>query len=161
MNKLSENWLTSPRLSEIKVEYNSTSMETCHPALTTPDKVDDYLRAIWNMNLIEIHEEFYVLLMNGNRNCLGWSMISRGGRSSTIVDVQQVVTLALLTNASSVILAHNHPSGNLKPSSADIKLTKKIAKGLQFMGLTLDDHLIIGRSDYYSFSADGQLQKML
>lgn len=157
MKNLFEDWLKSPHLSEIKVDYASSQSDDSRPSLTCPDDVNRYLRKVWNLNTIEIQEEFYVLLLNGNKKCIGWTMTSRGGKTATVVDVQQIITIALLTNASSIIIAHNHPSGTLRASTSDMNLTQRIKKALKIMGLELDDHIIITREDYFSFRSAGQL----
>lgn len=157
MKTLFEDWLKSPQLSEVRVDYVSSQADDCRPSLTCPDDANRYLRKVWNLNTIEIQEEFYVLLLNGNKKCIGWTMTSRGGKKATIVEVQQIVTIALLTNAASIIIAHNHPSGTLSPSTADINLTQRIIKALKIMGLELDDHIILTREDYFSFRSAGRL----
>ena len=160
MNLFSENWHVSPYLAEVRVQYRSKVADHSRPQLCSPEDAYRYLREIWNMDVIEIQEEFYVLLLNNSRKCLGWTKISMGGKTSTIVDPPQIIAIALLTNASSIIISHNHPSGKLKPSTADINLTKRIGQALKIMGLRLDDHIIITRDDYYSLNNEGQLRSL-
>ena len=81
--------------------------------------------------------------------------MSKGGVSGTFVDAKLVFSVALKCNASSIIIAHNHPSSNLNPSEADKSLTKKLKSAGQFLDITLLDHLIITKDGYYSFSDDG------
>ena len=83
--------------------------------------------------------------------------ISKGGISGTVVDNRLIFRQALQHYASSIILAHNHPSGNLKPSQADIRITKKIKQAGEFMDIKLLDHLIITSSSYYSFGDEGMI----
>lgn len=101
------------------------------------------------------HEEFWVLFLNNSNKIISKSQLSKGGITGTIVDVRIVFKLALETRATSLILCHNHPSGNLQPSEADKEITKKI----KFAGESLDvkvlDHLIITESKYYSFVDEG------
>ena len=151
MEKLSERWAVNPQLDEVELVYRTSTENANKPQLSSPEEVSDYLRSIWNQDHIELQEEFYVLLFNNAMRVLGWSKISSGGRSATIVDVSYIVQLAVLSNASSVIIAHNHPSGTLKPSTADINLTKRIQNALQILSITLKDHIILSRQGYYSF----------
>ena len=151
MNNISDNWTVDPHLQEVELVYRSTVDHSGKPQLCSPSEVHEYLKSIWNTDRIEHQEEFYVILLNNSMNVLGWSRISTGGRSATIVDVSYIVQLAALSNASSVIVAHNHPSGLLRPSSADINLTNRIQKALNILSINLNDHIIICRQGYYSF----------
>lgn len=151
MENLSDNWILGPHTAEVKVQYSTKDLDCERPVLCTPGEVEGYLRAIWNHDILEVREEFMVLFFNTDRRCLGWSKISMGGRKATVVEPSQVLVLALLTNASSVIVAHNHPGGNLKPSISDIHLTKQLYDGLFLIGLQLDDHIILTKNGYYSF----------
>ncbi len=101
------------------------------------------------------HEEFWVLYMTRSNNIIKTECISRGGISGTVVDVRLILKPAIEYLASSIILAHNHPSGNLKPSQEDIRLTKKINDASKLLDISLQDHLIIGDQAYYSFADEG------
>jgi DNA repair protein RadC len=103
------------------------------------------------------HEEFWVLLLNRANIPLALKMVGSGGVSSTLVDVKIVLKLAIEHLASAVIIAHNHPSGNLTPSEADLKLTKKIKAGCDAVDIPLIDHLIVTDKGYYSFCDEGEL----
>ncbi len=96
-------------------------------------------------------EEFWALFLNQKNNLVYKAQISRGGIASTLVDVRVLFKLALEHMAVSIIVAHNHPTGNLKPSEADIKLTNNIKKAGEILNITLLDHLIIGEQDFFSF----------
>jgi DNA repair protein RadC len=82
-------------------------------------------------------------------------LISKGGQSGTIADPKIIFKTALEQNAAYIILAHNHPSGNLKPSTEDVRLTKKLVEGGKMMDLLVVDHLIITDKGYYSFADEG------
>ena len=101
------------------------------------------------------HEEFWVIYLNKKNELVKKLNISKGGIDGTIADTKIIFKHAIEQLASAIILCHNHPSGNLKPSQADIKLTKKLKE----TGLMLDtpvlDHLIIGEKDYFSFADEG------
>lgn len=103
------------------------------------------------------HEEFWVIYMNRSNTVIKVECISKGGISGTIVDTRLVLKPAVEILASSFILVHNHPSGNLKPSEADIKLTKQINEASKLFDIILQDHLIIGDNAYYSFADEGIL----
>lgn len=103
------------------------------------------------------HEEFYVLLLSRFNRIIGHECISRGGVSGTVADAKLIFLPALQKLASGIILAHNHPSGNLRPSRPDIALTQKIKSGAEVLDLTLFDHIIITDGGYYSFADDGLL----
>jgi DNA repair protein RadC len=103
------------------------------------------------------HEEFWVLLLNRGNQILERVNISKGGVSQTVVDSKIVFKMAIDKLASSIILCHNHPSGNLKPSDADIQLTKKLKEAGRILDLPILDHLIIADNTYFSFADEGLL----
>jgi DNA repair protein RadC len=103
------------------------------------------------------HEEFWILLMNQANHIVGKSLISKGGVSGTVVDSKMVFKPALDALASGIILVHNHPSGNLKPSQQDIDLTRKLAQAGRLLDITVHDHVIITNGNYYSFADMGML----
>ncbi len=103
------------------------------------------------------HEEFWILLCNRASKVTHKQFIGRGGIHSVVVDARIVLKCALEHLASSVILCHNHPSGNLKPSSEDIKLTKQVKDAAALFEITIADHLIIGDNNYFSFADEGIL----
>tara|TARA_B100000809_G_scaffold245633_1_gene272786 strand:+ start:1333 stop:2028 length:696 start_codon:yes stop_codon:yes gene_type:complete len=98
------------------------------------------------------HEEFWVIYLNRNNEILKQENISKGGVSGTIADSKIIFKRAIEALASAMILCHNHPSGNLKPSNADIQLTKKLKEAGNMLDIPVLDHLIIGEKDYFSFS---------
>ena len=102
------------------------------------------------------HEEFWILLMNRSNLVIGRELVSSGGVSGTVVDAKMVFRKALeKSGATSIILCHNHPSGNLKPSQADIILTKKLKKAGEVLDITVFDHLIVSEQGYFSFVDEG------
>ncbi|MDC7997607.1 RadC family protein [Gilvibacter sediminis] len=98
------------------------------------------------------HEEFWVLFLNNAHGVLARSKISSGGYTGTLVDVRIILKKALLAKAVGMILVHNHPSGTLKPSQADIALTQKIVKAAKAIDVTVLDHLIVTEKAYFSFA---------
>ena len=103
------------------------------------------------------HEEFWVLLLNKANKIIGSEKISAGGTDATLVDAKVLFRKAIEGQAVSIILCHNHPSGNLKPSQADVDLTKKLKQGGEIVGVQVLDHLIIADGKYYSFADEGTL----
>ncbi len=99
---------------------------------------------------IEIFESFFIVLLNRANETIGWAKISQGGVAGTIADPIIIAKYAIDTLASSVILAHNHPSGNLNPSPADINLTINVQDGLKLFNVRVLDHLILTKNRYYS-----------
>ena len=103
------------------------------------------------------HEEFWILYLNNANNILQKAQISKGGITGTLVDVRLVIKKALEIGATSLILAHNHPSGTLKPSKADLALTKKMTLAANSLDLKVLDHLIITEKAYFSFADENLL----
>lgn len=103
------------------------------------------------------HEEFWVLLLNRSNRVMDNIRISQGGISGTVIDVRLILKHALDRLASALILCHNHPSGNLKPSEADVRITSKIAEASKTMDIQLLDHIIIADNSYFSFSDEGMI----
>lgn len=103
------------------------------------------------------HEEFWILILNRANFVKGKLMISKGGQSGTVVDSKIIFKIALENNAASIILAHNHPSGNTKPSAEDIKVTKRLVEAGKMMDMPILDHLIITDKLFFSFADEGLL----
>ena len=101
------------------------------------------------------HEEFWVLYLNNSNKVLHKSQLSKGGMTGTIVDVRIIFKTALECNATSLILTHNHPSGKLQASNADIEITKKLKIAGQQMDILVLDHVIITENGFYSFNDEG------
>ena len=110
----------------------------------------------FHANLSDNHyEEFWILLLNRANKIIKKVLISEGGISGTVADPKRIFKTAIENNASSIILCHNHPSGNLKPSEADIKLTKKLKEAGTLLDIGVLDHIIMGEEKFYSFADEG------
>jgi DNA repair protein RadC len=142
-------------VAEIRVSYstNNTSKIKVNSVL----KAYELLLSSWDSNIIELQEEFKILLLNRANEVLGIYPLSKGGISGTVVDVRLIFAVALKCNASGLILSHNHPSGKLVPSDADVTLTRKIKKCADLLDVNLIDHIIVTRAGYYSFTNEGKL----
>jgi DNA repair protein RadC len=103
------------------------------------------------------HEEFWVIYLSRNNSVIKLECISKGGVSGTVVDTKLIMKPGIECLASAIILAHNHPSGNLQPSHQDISLTKKIKEVSLYLDIILQDHIIIGDQAYFSFADEGIL----
>src|SRR5450756_2707821 len=113
----------------------------------------------WNQNTIEHKESFKMLLLNRANKVLGITTISEGGLSGTVTDVRLIYQYAIKGNASGIIIAHNHPSGNSNPSESDQKITQKIKEAGNLLDIQLLDHIILTPESeiYRSFADEGQL----
>lgn len=98
------------------------------------------------------HEEFWILLLARNRKVIARIKISEGGIAGTVVDTKIIFKHAIENLASYIVLCHNHPSGNLQPSSADIQITKNLKNAAKLLDIDIVDHIIIGNNKYYSFA---------
>lgn len=101
------------------------------------------------------HEEFWILLLNRAHKVTKTELVSRGGVSGTVADVRMMLKSAVESLSSAIVLAHNHPSGNTRPSDADIQLTKKVREAAALFDIQLLDHIIVGEGCYYSFTDEG------
>ncbi len=114
------------------------------------DDAFELSRQIFDQDTFNWVEEMILVCLNRNNRLLGYYSVSKGGVSGTYCDPKVIFAIALKVGASSIILMHNHPSGNLKPSRADIYLTEKIKSGANLLDIALLDHLIISNEGYYS-----------
>ncbi len=101
------------------------------------------------------HEEFWIMLVNRANIVMRKEMVSKGGTSATVVDPKVIFKTALSHGATSIVLCHNHPSGSVRPSDQDIRLTKKLREASLFMDIGLLDHIIVGANTYFSFADEG------
>ncbi len=135
------------------IQLNDPQFKTLNSSL----KVSNLLRAIWDEDQLEVRESFYIVCFSTTLDVLGYQKISEGGLDAVIVDLRLLFSIALLSRATSIVIAHNHPSGTLKPSEADKVLTKKIYQAGQLFSIQLNDHIILTESGYYSFRDEGLL----
>ena len=148
--------LITSNLAEIKVAYSTKVKFKDMQKITSSKDCESVLRNIWSPNL-ELREEFYLLLLNRANRVIGWHCISQGGLDSTVADIRIIFSITLKCIATGIIVAHNHPSGNLKPSETDIALTRKIKEAGKLLDITLFDHIILSNDGYYSFADEGLL----
>lgn len=122
------------------------------PKIVNSQTSVDVLRSVWDTDKIEFVEQFKIILLNRGMKVLGVCDISAGGTSATVVDPKIVFVAAIKANASAIILAHNHPSGNLKYSDSDMKLTRKLVDGGKLLDISVLDHIILTKDSFYSFA---------
>jgi DNA repair protein RadC len=137
------------QIAEIGLTYKPVTLS--NTPITSSHQAYEILIQHWSSDLIQLQEEFKVLLLNRAHHVLGIVHLSKGGTSGTVVDMKLLFAVALKTIASGIILAHNHPSGNLKPSETDLVLTRKVTKGCEMLDICLLDHLIVTNKGYLSF----------
>ena len=144
-------------VAEIEVIYTSKVQPSERPLITSTKDAYQILLQTWDENKIEFVEQFKVVLMNRAHRVLGIYELSSGGIAGTVADPKLVFMAALKSNACCLILSHNHPSGNLKPSHADEALTRKISEGGKLLDIQVLDHVIVTCEGYYSFADEGLL----
>jgi len=143
-------------VDEVSLVYKSKTPLSQRIKISGSNDAWNAFISLWDQDTLELHEEFKVMLLNRSNRVLGIILISKGGISGTVVDIRQILQAALKANASSIICGHNHPSGNLKPSEADQRITQKISEAAKLMDIQLLDHLILIPDDhYFSFSDEG------
>jgi DNA repair protein RadC len=101
------------------------------------------------------HEEFWVIFLSASNKVLDCKCISKGGITGTVADIRMIFKEGIIVNASAAVVAHNHPSGNIKPSLSDKRLTQKLVEGGNLMDIKIIDHLIVCEHEYYSFADEG------
>lgn len=137
--------------------FTLRKIQTSFPNVKITSSADaaEFIRQFFSDD-VAVFESFFLLMCNRANNTVGYAKISQGGVSGTVIDVKIIAKYALDSLCSSVVLAHNHPSGNLNPSDADIQITKKIKQALQLLDIVVLDHIILTESDkYFSFADDG------
>ncbi|MBK8501971.1 MAG: JAB domain-containing protein [Saprospiraceae bacterium] len=140
------------KASEIKLTYRRKSTGI---KITSSKDIDRLLRSYWDVHTIDYYESFVVVYLSRSNEVLGIHKIADGSLDACLVDIRKIMQGALLSNSASIILAHNHPSGNLKPSNQDIKLTSEIKKAGEILKIQVLDHLIITSVSYLSLADEG------
>lgn len=142
-------------VAEVKLVYQTKVKASQRPQIRSSRDCYAVLSQNWS-DQIELVEEFYVLFLNRQNRVTGIFQASKGGVAGTVVDAKIVFAAAIKAMATSIILAHNHPSGNVQPSQQDIDLTKKLKRAGETLDITVFDHLILTPHDgYFSFADEG------
>jgi len=142
-------------ISEIKVQYLPKKSDK--PKITTSYDAMVIARMFFPDETIYLQERFIVMYLNRANKVIGIYPLSVGGITGTVADIRLILSVALKAAATSIILIHNHPSGNLTPSRADEQLTQKINEAAKYMDMKVIDHLILSPDEnaYYSFADEG------
>jgi DNA repair protein RadC len=144
-------------VAEIEITYKTHVPASLRPTIKCSADSYQILARFWNQDIIEFLEEFKIILLNRANRVLGICPISTGGITGTVADPRIILATAIKANAVSIILSHNHPSGNLTPSSSDIALTQKIKEASRYLDLQVLDHIILTKDCYYSFADEGRM----
>ena len=139
-------------MSEFKLKVEKTYFKKVK--ITQSSDAYNVIKQFYNDD-IEIYESFFLLLLNRANNTIGYVKISQGGTVGTVVDVKLIAKYAVDSLACSVILAHNHPSGNKQPSQADRNMTEKVKEALKLFEIQVLDHIILTSESYFSFGDEG------
>lgn len=144
-------------VAEVQLSYKPHFKAQERPQISTSQQAYQVLLSNWDKSLINFLEQAKMILLNRNNRVLGIVDLSKGGGSSTVMDTRVVFAIALKSTATSIILAHNHPSGNLRPSSDDVRITKKLKEAAKLLDIELHDHLIITENNYLSMAEEAYI----
>lgn len=143
------------QVAEIEVSYKPNNKHK--PVIKRSQDAYDVFRGFFSGDTISLQESFAAMYLNRANKVIGVFMASKGGMTGTIADPRLILAVALKTAACSVMLCHNHPSGNLKPSRQDEELTTKIKEAGRYMDIKVIDHLILAEESFYSFADEGMM----
>lgn len=143
------------KLPQLKVKVRATKGDEFY--IKNSDDVVKVLRNIFNADTLQWTEEFIVVCLNRAHKVIGYYKVGSGGFSGVVCDPKVIMTMALQSSASALIVAHNHPSGNINPSEADKTMTDKINGACKLLDMTLLDHIILTAHSHYSFAEEGQI----
>ncbi len=147
----------SANLCEVEIIYKNKTKFCDMQKITSSKDTVEILRNCFNPEKMQWREEMILLLLNRANKVLGWVKLSEGGTAGTVCDKKVIFQIALNANASSIILSHNHPSGNLKPSAEDIAITKEVQAAGRILDINVLDHVILTEEGYYSFADEGMM----
>jgi DNA repair protein RadC len=150
-----QNLKSESMLAELSISYKVAPNTL--PKVTKAEEIYEFLKEIWNKELINVQEQCVALFLNNSNRVIGYKLIGTGTMKMCVIDVKLVVSLALHSMCEAVVLAHNHPTGNLKPSTQDEAITNKIKQALQLIEVRFIDHIIISEAGYLSFAMQGLL----
>lgn len=143
------------KVAEVTLQYKPTCKK--QGKVISSDEAYNIFLPTFREGTMEYREYAKVLYLNQASEVIAYNTVSEGGLTETAVDVRIILQGALLTNATQIILAHNHPSGNLKPSSQDDTLTRNVKKACEVMRVHFTDHLILSTDGYYSYRDEGRI----
>jgi DNA repair protein RadC len=144
-------------VAEVELIYKSKVKPSERPVIKSSSDSHRILLNYYDENTIELQEQFFVLYLNRSNRALGIYKASAGGITGTVADPRLILVTALKLSACGLIISHCHPSGNLKPSQADLNLTSKIKQAAALLDISLLDHIIVSSEGYLSFADEGLL----
>ena len=142
-------------VAEIQLMYSAKYKVSEMPKICKSSDAFNVLQNFWPVQRIEYQEDFFILLLNKANKVIGICNLSTGGMSATVVDLKIMFSVALKAAASAIIMAHNHPSGELEPSNADIQLTNRAIEVGKFLDIHVHDHIVMTKENYLSFADTG------
>lgn len=146
------------KVCDVKLTYNTKVKSSERPVIVQAADVYKLLiDYVYDKDIIQYKECLKLILLNKAGKLLGVAHISEGGINETSADIRIIMQAAILGNASSIILAHNHPSGSLKPSAQDDLVTANLRKAAKLFNITVLDHIIVTDSGYYSYLDEGRI----
>ncbi len=145
------------KVSEIKIQYLPDFKLSERPIITKSPDAYKLLLSQWDTGIMQFLEEFKIILLNNANHVLGIVNIAMGGKDAVMVDMRVIFSIALTASASKIILAHNHPSGKLVPSSADRTLTNKAVEAGKVLDIEVCDHIIVTAHSYHSMKDNGDM----
>jgi DNA repair protein RadC len=145
------------QIAEVELVYKSVVRPSERLKVTSSKDAYQALLQSWDSNTLELCEEFKILFLNRANKILGLFNLSRGGVAGTVADPKLIFAAALKANASGIIMAHNHPSGNFQPSQPDLDITRKCKEAGRLLEIQVLDHLIITSEGYFSMADEGVL----
>lgn len=144
-------------VAEVQLSYKPHFKAQERPQINSAKRAYQLLLDNWDKSLINYLEQAKMILLNRNNRVLGLVDLSTGGGGSTVMDSKVIFAVALKATATSIIIAHNHPSGNIRPSSQDITVTEKLMKAAKILEIDIHDHLIISENSYFSMAEEGMM----
>lgn len=135
-------------LRQVQIKYRKTRLKLPQTQIKDPEGAESVFREYWED--IDVYETFYAMMLDRAHNIIGILKVGQGGINATVVDPRLIFSAALNTLASSIIVAHNHPSGNLKPSKHDKTLTDRLVQIGELMQINVKDHIILSPCGAYS-----------
>ena len=142
------------RVPHVKISYSFKAKLSDLPKVGKSFDAFNIAWNEWDHDKIGYCEQFGMLLLNRANKVLGFSLIGEGSQTATVVDIKRIFQIALKAHAANVILIHNHPSGNLKPSYEDLQITHKIIRAGEYMDIKILDHIILSPDKVYISLAD-------
>ncbi len=141
---------------ELTLKFKGAKKSELRQIKTSRDCAD-IMREIFNADTFDWFEEFVMVCLNQAQKVIGFYKVSSGGMTATLADLRIIATVALNSAATHVVIAHNHPSGSIRPSDADKSLTQRVKDGLALLDIKLIDHIILTDESFFSFSDEGYL----